>query len=110
MAEAAAQQDYERAARLRDDIGALTRAMEKQAVVLADGTDADVVAVAEDQLEAAIQVFHVRGGRVRGQRGYVVDKVEALSTGELVGQFLAQAYGDEPEDPELEVDRRMVPG
>ncbi|CAN5153298.1 excinuclease ABC subunit UvrC [soil metagenome] len=111
MVEAAAAQDYERAARLRDDVGALTRATEKQAVVLADGTDADVVAVAEDQLEAAIQVFHVRGGRVRGQRGYVVDKVEALTTGELVGQFLAQAYGDDPDDEaELEVDRRMVPG
>ena len=109
MARAAADQDYEKAARLRDDIGALTRATEKQAVVLADGTDADVVAFAEDQLEAAVQVFHVRGGRVRGQRGYVVDKVEELTTGELVGQFLAQAYGDEP-DPEDEVDRRMVPG
>ena len=114
MAEAAAGQDYERAARLRDDIGALTKATEKQAVVLADGTDADVVAVAEDQLEAAVQVFHVRGGRVRGQRGYVVDKVEELTTGELVGQFLAQAYGDEP-DPEAyedgpSVERRMVPG
>jgi excinuclease ABC subunit C len=109
MAEAAQVQDYERAARLRDDIGALTRATEKQAVVLADGTDADVVGVAEDQLEAAVQVFHVRGGRVRGQRGFVVDKVEELTTGELVGQFLAQAYGDEP-DSEVEVDRRMVPG
>jgi excinuclease ABC subunit C len=97
MAAAARAQEYERAARLRDDIGALTRATEKQAVVLADGTDADVVAVAEDALEAAVQVFHVRGGRVRGQRGYVVDKVEDLTTGELVGQFLAQAYGDEPD-------------
>ena len=112
MAQAAADQDYEKAARLRDDIGALRRATEKQAVVLADGTDADVVAFAEDQLEAAVQVFHVRGGRVRGQRGYVVDKVEELTTGELVGQFLAQAYGDEPdpEDVEDAVDRRMVPG
>ena len=113
MAEAADAQDYERAARLRDDIGALTRATEKQAVVLADGTDADVVAVAEDELEAAVQVFHVRGGRVRGQRGYVVDKVEELTTGELVGQFLAQAYGDEPGGgwaDDGEVDRRMAPG
>ena len=114
MADAAQGQDYERAARLRDDIGALTRATEKQAVVLADGTDADVVGVAEDQLEAAVQVFHVRGGRVRGQRGYVVDKVEELTTGELVGQFLAQAYGDEPGggwgDDVADVDRRMTPG
>ncbi|HWG93820.1 MAG TPA: excinuclease ABC subunit UvrC [Mycobacteriales bacterium] len=109
MAEAAQAQEYERAARLRDDIGALNRALEKQAVVLADGTDADVVGIAEDQLEAAVQVFHVRGGRVRGQRGFVVDKVEELSTGELVGQFLAQAYGGDPE-PEEQVDRRMQPG
>ena len=58
---------------------ALRRAMEKQAVVLGDGTDGDVVAFAEDQLEAAVQVFHVRGGRVRGQRGWVVDKVEDVT-------------------------------
>ena len=64
------------AARLRDDLRALERAVEKQAVVLGDGTDCDVIALAEDQLEAAVQVFYVRGGRVRGQRGWVVDKVE----------------------------------
>jgi excinuclease ABC subunit C len=95
MRAAAAAQEYERAARLRDDIGALTRAMEKQAVVLRDGTDADVVAFAEDELEAAVQVFYVRGGRVRGQRGWVVDKVEETSTPGLVEQFLTQAYLDE---------------
>jgi len=122
MAEAARDQQYERAARLRDDIGALTRAMEKQAVVLADATDADVIGIAEDQLEAAIQVFYVRGGRVRGQRGFVVDKVEELTTGELVGQFLAQAYGDDhpddddpdgdhdPDDDGGAVQRRGLPG
>jgi len=109
MAAAAGQLEYERAARLRDDIGALKRAMEKQTVVLADGTDADVVALAEDQLEAAVQVFHVRGGRVRGQHGYVVDKVEDLSTGELVGQFLAQVYGADPDEQE-DIERRMTPG
>ncbi len=113
MATAAAAMEYERAARLRDDIGALTRAMEKQTVVFGDGTDADVIGIAEDQLEAAVQVFHVRGGRVRGQHGYVVDKVEDLTTGELVGQFLAQVYGDDPDAEEVdhpEVDRRMAPG
>jgi excinuclease ABC subunit C len=86
--------EYERAARLRDDIGALTRAMEKQAVVLGDGTDADVVAFAHDELEAAVQVFYVRGGRVRGQRGWVVDKLGDVGVGELVEQFLTQAYLD----------------
>ncbi|MGY1722945.1 excinuclease ABC subunit UvrC [Blastococcus sp. SYSU DS0533] len=93
MSEAAAAMEYERAARLRDDIGALKRAMEKQAVVLGDGTDADVVAFAQDELEAAVQVFHVRGGRVRGQRGWIIDKVEEVTTGELVEQFLLQVYG-----------------
>ena len=80
MRRAAAAQEYERAARLRDDIQALHRALEKQAVVLGDGTDCDVIALAEDQLEAAVQVFYVRGGRVRGQRGWVVDKVEDIAT------------------------------
>jgi excinuclease ABC subunit C len=93
MAEAAGAMEYEKAARLRDDLGALRRAMEKQAVVLGDGTDADVVAFAQDELEAAVQVFHVRGGRVRGQRGWIVDKVEDVTTGELVEQFLLQVYG-----------------
>ncbi|WP_239394502.1 UvrB/UvrC motif-containing protein, partial [Frankia sp. CiP3] len=92
MAQAAAEQRYESAARLRDDIGALRQAMEKQAVVLPDGTDADVIAFAQDDLEAAVQVFYVRDGRVRGQRGWVVDKLEELTTGELVEQFLAQEY------------------
>ncbi|MGN7131855.1 excinuclease ABC subunit UvrC [Rhodococcoides corynebacterioides] len=74
--------DFEAAARLRDDIGALKRALEKQAVVLGDGTDADLVAFAGDDLEAAVQVFHVRGGRVRGQRGWVVEKAgEVVESG-----------------------------
>ncbi|GAB3465980.1 excinuclease ABC subunit UvrC [Streptomonospora sediminis] len=93
MRDAAADQEYERAARIRDDIQALRTALEKQAVVLSDATDCDVIALAEDQLEAAAQVFYVRGGRIRGQRGWVVDKVEDVGTGELVERFLAQTYG-----------------
>jgi excinuclease ABC subunit C len=95
MREAADAMEYERAARLRDDIAALRRAMEKNAVVLADATDADLIAVAEDELEAAVQIFHVRGGRVRGQRGWVTDKVEAVTTADLVEHALQQLYGDE---------------
>ena len=100
MRRASEELEFEKAARLRDDIGALQRAMEKQAVVFGDGTDADVVAFADDGLEAAVQVFHVRGGRVRGQRGWVVDKVEDLGVGHLVEQFCLQIYaGDEAGEP-----------
>ncbi|WP_329369457.1 excinuclease ABC subunit UvrC [Streptomyces sp. NBC_01483] len=98
MTDAAEEMEYERAARLRDDIEALKKAMEKSAVVLADATDADLMAVAEDELEAAVQIFHVRGGRVRGQRGWVTDKVEAVTTGDLVEHALQQLYGEETGD------------
>ena len=100
MKQAAREEEFERAARLRDDLRALERAIEKQAVVLGDGTDCDVIALAEDQLEAAVQVFYVRGGRVRGQRGWVLDKVEEVTTAGLVEHFLGQVYADGTTDAE----------
>ncbi|MFQ6329298.1 excinuclease ABC subunit UvrC [Nocardia sp. CWNU-33] len=103
MLDAAEELDFETAARLRDDVQALRRALEKQAVVLGTGTDADVIAFATDELEAAVQIFHVRDGRVRGQRGWVVDKSgDAIDVPEaggemaaLVEQFLTQFYGEQ---------------
>ncbi|MGW3547459.1 excinuclease ABC subunit UvrC [Janibacter hoylei] len=94
MKAAAADLDFEQAARLRDDVAALTKALEKSAVVLPDGTDADVFALADDELEVAIQVFHVRGGRIRGQRGWVAEK-DAEDLPELVEHLLQQVYGGE---------------
>ncbi|RDI50755.1 excinuclease ABC subunit UvrC [Nocardia mexicana] len=103
MQSAAEDLDFEAAARLRDDVQALERALEKQAVVLGTGTDADVIAFATDELEAAVQIFHVRDGRVRGQRGWVVDKsgdaADVVEAGgelpALVEQFLTQFYGEQ---------------
>jgi excinuclease ABC subunit C len=106
MAAAASALDYEQAARMRDDIGALTRALEKSAVVLADATDADVFALADDELEAAVQVFHVRGGRVRGQRGWVVERgsEDTVDASTMVEHLLQQVYGGEsPEGVPREV-------
>ena len=110
MAAASADMEFERAARLRDDIEALRRAMEKQAVVFGDGTDADVVAFARDDLEAAVQVFHVRGGRVRGQRGWVIDSSAtvdgALDTPALVERFVTQFYG--PDEDRSSIPREIL--
>jgi len=95
MREAAEIQDFERAARRRDDLAALRRALEKQVVVFPDATDADVVAFADDQLQAAVAVFHVRGGRIRGERGWIVDRPEGVSDGDLIHDLCTQFYGNQ---------------
>ncbi len=101
MRTAAAAQDYERAARLRDDLAALGRVLERNAVVLPDGVDADVVGLAEDDLEAAVHLFHVRGGRVRAERGLVVERVEDVDTAGLLEHLLAQIYDESQPPPRL---------
>jgi len=94
MRAAATELDYERAARLRDHIATLEKVTERNAVVLPDGTDADVFALVGDDLEAAVQVFHVRDGRIRGERGWVVEKIEEVDDAALVERLLSQVYGD----------------
>ncbi len=94
MQEAVAELEYEQAARYRDDIAALNKVFERNAVVLADNTDADIFGIHGDELEAAVQVFHVRDGRIRSQRGWVVEKVTDTTDGEFVEQLLTQVYAD----------------
>lgn len=93
MAAAAAALDFETAARLRDDIGALRRALERNALVLPDGTDIDVFGLAKDDLEASVRVFHVRDGRVRGERGFIVERLDDVDDGGLLAALLTQLYG-----------------
>lgn len=92
MRTAAANQEYELAAKYRDDLGALRRALEKQTVVLGDGTDADVLGFVGDPLEVAVQIFSVRGGRIRGQRGWVADKADDATFPELVQRAVMTLY------------------
>ncbi|HSO05477.1 MAG TPA: excinuclease ABC subunit UvrC [Candidatus Limnocylindrales bacterium] len=104
MNAAAAELDYERAARLRDDLYALQRVLERNAVVLPDGTDADVVGLASDELEACVRVFHVRDGRIRGERGFIVERVDDADEAHLIATLLTQMYAE----PEADVPRRVL--
>ncbi len=94
MQDAVAELEYEKAARYRDDIAALKRVFERNAVVLDDRTEADIFGVHGDELEASVQVFHVRDGRIRSQRGWVVEKVADVTDAEFVEQLLTQIYAD----------------
>lgn len=96
MSDAATSLEYERAARLRDRLASVARAIEKQMIVAERDEDLDVIGIADDELEAAIQIFFVRNGRVVGRRGSIVDKVEDLSRAELVTRVVEQTYGDGP--------------
>ncbi len=98
MRDAAAEQEYELAAKYRDDLGALERVLEKQTVVLGDGTDADVLGFVDDPLEVAVQIFSVRAGRIRGQRGWVADKADEAPFPELVQRALMTLYEESAPD------------
>lgn len=96
MADAAEALEFERAARVRDRLTAVRKAIERQQMVVEEGEDLDVIGLAEDELEAAVQVFFVRKGRVLGRKGFVVDKVEDLAEGELIGRVLGELYQEPP--------------
>ncbi|MEX0950592.1 MAG: excinuclease ABC subunit UvrC [Acidimicrobiia bacterium] len=104
MHESADSLEFERAARVRDQITSVRKAIERQQMVAPKEEDFDAIALAEDPLEAAVQVFLVRRGRVVGRKGLVVDKVEDLDTPALIGRLLEQLYADAPaEDVPREV-------
>lgn len=109
MAAAVAELDYEQAARLRDDIMALKKVFERNAVVLTEDTNADIFAVEQDDLEAAVQVFYVRGGRIRGQRGWIVEKVEDATDAELWEHLMQQVYGSEDSEQDSIPRNILVP-
>ena len=96
MREAADGLEFELAARLRDRLDSVRKAIAKQQMVVDSSEDLDVIGIAEDDLEAAVQVFYVRRGRVVGRKGFVVDKVEDLLPGELVDSILEGLYYDRP--------------
>jgi excinuclease ABC subunit C len=96
MMEASEVLEFELAARLRDRVEAMTRAIEKQQMVGERSEDIDIIALAEDELEASVQVFYVRKGRVVGRKGFILDKVEDVDTGALCARIMEELYGDEP--------------
>ncbi len=95
MQSAATDLEFERAARLRDRLLAVRKAIEKQQMVAERSEDLDVIGIAEDELEAAVQVFYVRKGRVVGRKGFILDKVEELTPGGLIDRILESMYGDD---------------
>jgi excinuclease ABC subunit C len=99
MHEASGRQEYEQAAKRRDQLQAARRALESQEMVLDRPQDLDVVGLAEDDLEAAFQVFFVRKGRVLGRKGWVVDRVEDLDREQLVASFVRQLYMERDDVP-----------
>ena len=98
MQEAADELEFELAARVRDQLASVRKAIERQQMVGAREEDYDLIGLAEDELEASVQVFYVRKGRVVGRKGLIVDKVEDVETPALVARIVEQLYADARRD------------
>jgi excinuclease ABC subunit C len=99
MREASGRQEYELAGKLRDQLVAARRALESQEMVLTQAENLDVIGLAEDDLEAAFQVFFVRKGRAMGRKGWIVDRVEELDRPGLLASFVRELYMEREEVP-----------
>lgn len=113
MNQAAEELDFERAARIRDQIGALENVLQKQKVLTDDKTDQDVIAVVKDERGAAIQMLYVRGGKLIGQRQFILDGASEAPPQEAVQEFVKQYYSDAPDVPReillpVEIEERNI--
>lgn len=100
-------ENYEAAANFRDDVQALEKILEKSSVVLADQTDADFIGLSRDELSAAVAIFNVRGGRIRGARGMVVDLELDRDDSELIEYVLHQIYNPPKSAEPIEVPKSI---
>ena len=107
MQAASDSENFELAAHLRDDIEALSKVLEKSTVVLSDQTDADFIGIARDELSAAVSIFIVRGGRIRGNRSLVVDLELDRSNAELVEYLVNQLYAPLEKAEAVEVPKQV---
>lgn len=100
MQEAALNEEFEKAARLRDEIKALNAIAQRNVVVFDSNLDADIIGLVADELEASLQIFSVRGGRIRAQKGWISEEAAGVSMGEMISELIVQVYGDPSYDKE----------
>jgi len=109
MESASASQEFERAAKLRDDLIALEAALETSTVVLPDETDADFIALVEGEIEIGATIFSVRHGRIRGQRSVVMERDFDKSSADLYRQLIQDIYSDLTQEIPREICMPQLP-
>lgn len=107
MKQASAELEFEKAARLRDEIQMLGSVVEQNAVAFDQDVDADVFGFASDELEASVHAFFVRAGAIRGERNWSVERVEDISDGDLMAEMITQVYADILNETDAEMSRSV---